>query len=141
MRVTELVWFETVTVIAADVEVLPAPSRAVAVSVCDPSLAAAVFQVAEYGAVVLSAPSATPSRKNCTPVTATLSEALAVTVIAALTVAPLAGEVIATVGATESLTTVTVTLAEVAVLPAASRATAVSTFDPPLAVVVSQLTA
>jgi hypothetical protein len=73
--------------------------------------------------------------KNATPATPTLSEAVAVTVIVADTVAPLAGEVMETVGSVVSppevvLDTVTVTPAEVAVLPAASRARAVRTRVP-----------
>jgi len=52
-----------------------------------------------------------------------LSEAVAVTVVVALTVAPLAGAVTATVGGVVSaLATVTVTAREVVVFAAASRA-------------------
>ena len=66
----------TVTVTAAEVVTLPAASRATAVRLCDPLLADVVFHGTEYGAVVSSAPSAAPSRRNCTPTTPTLSEAL-----------------------------------------------------------------
>ena len=59
------------------------------------------------------------------------------------TVAPLAGAVMETVGGVVSeaaLLTVTVTVAEVLVLPAASRATAVSVCEPLVAVVLFQVT-
>src|SRR5262249_23963612 len=69
------------------------------------------------------------------------SEALAVTVIVPLTVAPLAGAVMLTVGGVVSgagpFATVTVTAAEVVWLPAASRATAVRVCGPLLGAVVS----
>ena len=77
---------------------------------------------AEYGDVV-SCPYMTPSRRNSTLVTPTLSVALTVSVIVPLTVAPFVGAVAATVGATVSAAafeTVTVTLAAVPMLPAAS---------------------
>ena len=48
--------------------------------------------------MVSSGPSATLSSRNCTPATPTLSEAEALTVVVPDTVAPLAGEVILTVG-------------------------------------------
>ena len=64
-----------------------------------------------------------PSNRNCTPVTPTLSVAVAITVITPpLTYARLAGAVIETAGGTVS--TVTGTLA-VAVFPAASVASEV----------------
>jgi hypothetical protein len=73
-----------------------------------------------------------------------LSEALAVTVTVAETVAPLAGAVTLTVGGVVSdggaLETVTVATAEVAVLPAASQAWAVSVWVPLLTAVVFQET-
>ncbi len=111
----------TVTVTSAEVLLLPAASRAIAVMLCEPSLAVAVFHEIEYGAVVASALPLTPlSSRNCTPTTPTLSEALAVTVTVPFTVAPLAGAVILTVGGVVSggggggaLFTVTVTGAEV----------------------------
>src|SRR2546426_557345 len=90
--------FETVTVTPDDVLVFPAASRATAVSVCDPSGTAAVFQLMEYGEAVSWAPRFVPSSLNCTPATALLSLAVAVTVIVPETVAPEAGLVIATVG-------------------------------------------
>src|SRR5258708_5917981 len=132
----------TVTVTGAEVVWLPAASRAIAVRVCEPLLAVAVFHETEYGAAVLSAPRLAPSSRNCTPATPTLSEALAVTVTVADTVWPLLGEVMLTVGGVVSeggpLATVTVTGAEVVRLPAASRATAVMVCEPLLAVAVFQ---
>jgi len=78
-------------------------------------------------AAMTSAPAAAPSStRNCTPTTAMLSLAAADTATAVpVTVAPSAGAVIETVGAVTSLFTVTVTN-EVAVLPAPSRAMALS---------------
>src|SRR5437867_80176 len=125
----------------SDVVVLPAPSRATAVSVCDALLAAAVFHETAYGAVVASTPRLAPSSLNWTPPTPTLSEALAVTVTVLLTVAPVNGAVRLTVGGVVSLNTVTVTAADVVVLPAPSRATAVSVCDALLAAVVFHETA
>src|SRR6267378_4924082 len=141
LTVGVVVSFETVTVTAAAVAVLPAASRATAVSVCAPLLAVVVSQGTAYGAVVSSRPRLAPSRRNWTPATPTLSDALAVTVVVPLTVAPVAGAVMLTVGGVVSFETVTVTAAAVAVLPAASRATAVSVCEPLLAVVVFQGTA
>ena len=89
-----------------------------------------------------SGPSA-PSTRNSTPTTPTLSEASAVTLIVPPTVAPDAGDVMATVGGVVSpdeFATVTVTALEVVVFPAASRARAVSVWEALLAVVVSQET-
>src|SRR5436190_13348132 len=91
LTVGGVVSFETVTVTAVEVAVLPAASRATAVRVCEPLLTAVVFHETAYGAVVSSAPSVAPSRLNCTPATPTLSEALAVTLIVPFTGAPLAG--------------------------------------------------
>src|SRR5947208_14590589 len=72
--------FATVTVTGAEVLRLPALSCATAVRVCAPLLAPVVFQAIEYGGVVTAAPALTPSSRNWTPATPTLSEALAVTV-------------------------------------------------------------
>src|SRR5207245_2084060 len=83
-----------------------------------------------YGAVASSAPSEAPSPKNWTPTTPISSAAFADTVIVPETVAPLAGEVMLTVGAVVSLATVIVTGAEVVRLPAASRATAARVCGP-----------
>ena len=93
---------ETVTVTPAEVVVFPAASRACAVTVCDPLAAVEVFQAISYGAVVSSAPTCAPSTKSFTPITPMLSDALAVTVIVAETVAPPAGDVTLTVGAVVS---------------------------------------
>src|SRR5205823_3916632 len=114
--------------------------RAIAVMVCEPFIAASVFHCTEYGAVVSSAPALLPSTWNCTPITPTLSVAFAASVIEPDTVAPCAGEVTETDGAVVSLKTVTVTAPEVVLLPAASRATAVSTCEALVAVLVSQET-
>ena len=57
-----------------------------------------MFHATVYGAVVSSAPRLAPSRRNCTPATPTLSDALAVTFTEPDTVAPAAGAVRATVG-------------------------------------------
>src|SRR5207253_1723480 len=129
---------------AAEVAVLPAASLATAVTLWLPFALKVVFQDIEYGAVDTSAPKLAPSSLNCTPATPTLSAALAETVTAPATVAPAAGAVIDTVGGVVSgteLVTVTLTAAAVAVLPAASRATAVTLCVPLLAVVVFQKTA
>ena len=93
---------ETVTVTAAAFAAFPAPSRALAVNVCDPSGMEVVFHVTVYGTVVSSAASGDPSTKNCTPTTSTLSEASALTVTVPLTDAPLVGDVMVTVGAVVS---------------------------------------
>src|SRR5262249_6929285 len=135
MRIVAPTLFATVTVTAGAVAVLPAASLATAVNVCDALPAVLVSQEIEYGIVITSAPRFAPSSLNCTPTTATLSEALALIVVAD-TVAPSAGAVMLTLGGVVSLKTVTVTAAAVAVLPAASRATAVTVCNPLLAVVV-----
>src|SRR5437870_2645708 len=93
-----------------------------------------------YGAVVTSAPRLAPSSLNCTPTTPTLSVALAETVTVPATVAPATGIVIETVGGVVSAT-VTLTAGAVAVLPAASRATAVRMCAPAEASAVFQLVA
>ena len=128
----------TVTLTEAVVAILPAASRATAVRMCAPAEASAVFQLVAYGAVVTSAPRLAPSSMNCTPTTPTLSVALAEIVTVPATVAPLAGAVKETAGGVLSLKTVTVTLLDVAVFRAASRATAVKVWAPLLAVVVIQ---
>src|SRR5438128_11568506 len=87
----------TVTVTAAEVATLPAASRATAVSACGPSGTAVVSQPSVYGAALTSSPSGAPSSWNCTPITPTLSLALAPTVTRPATVAPAAGPAIATV--------------------------------------------
>src|SRR5216117_237239 len=116
----------TVTVTGAEGVLLPAASRAIAVILCEPSLAVAVFHETEYGAVVASAlPLIPSSSRNCTPTTPTLSEALAVTVTVADTVWPLPGEVMLTVGGVVSAAAGVVALAGLDCaerLPAASKA-------------------
>jgi hypothetical protein len=94
--------FATVTATGVDVRRLPEESRARAVSVWLPLPIRFVFQDAVYGAAVISLPIATPSRKSCTPATATSSDALAVTPTVPDTVAPAAGATTATDGAVVS---------------------------------------
>ena len=105
--------FDTVTVTGEEVVRFPAVSRAVAVSVCDPLLAPVVFHDTVYGAAVSAVPSATPSTRNCTPATPTLSDAVAFTAVVPETVAPFPGDVRLTVGgvvsAGSAFDTVTVT--------------------------------
>src|SRR2546423_1585338 len=62
---------DAVTGTAADVVVFPAASRARAARVCAPLAAVVVFQGAEYGAAVSSAPRGLPSSRNWTPATPT----------------------------------------------------------------------
>ena len=64
--------------------------------------AVVVFHATLYGAVVSSAPSRLPSRRNCTPPTPTLSAAVAVTSTVPDTVAPAAGDAMDTVGGVTS---------------------------------------
>ena len=115
-----VVSLETVTVTDADVA-LPAWSLATAVRVYEPLDSDVVFQETEYGAVVSSAPMLVVPRLNWTPTTPMLSEAVADSVTVPETDEPSEGAVIETVGATLSgLLTVTVTVADVVLLPAAS---------------------
>ena len=81
-----------------------------------------------------------PSSLNWTPTTPTLSVAVAATVNVPARLDPASGAVIETEGAMPS-TTVTFTPAEVLILPAASRATAVRVCAPIDTAVVSQVTA
>ena len=130
--------FDTVTTTGEDVVVLPLASRALAVSVCDPFDVAVVIHEKLYGALVSSAPTCVPSRRNATLATATLSDAFMETVTGPETVAPAAGAVIDTVGGTVSgvLATVTTTLGAKPKLPAASRAFADSVCEPSTTAVV-----
>src|SRR5580700_8228874 len=108
------------------VALLPAVSMATAVRECLPLVSVPVLRDAEYGTLVLRAPKFEPSTWNCTLAIATLSEALAVTVMVPETVAPEAGEVMETLGGVVSvLLTVMETTELVALLPAVSMATAV----------------
>ncbi len=137
-RVRTLLPFITVMLTVAEVEALPASSRAMAVSIWPPSTAVVVFQDIEYGEVVSSVPRLAPSSLNCTPTTETLSLAFAETVTVAEMVAPPAGAVMETDGGVVSFAAVTVMPAEVVTLPAASRATAVSVWLPLATAVVFQ---
>src|SRR2546425_6341288 len=112
----------TVTLTAAAVAVLPAASRATAVRLCAPLLAAVVAHEMAYGAEVSSAPRFAPSSLNWTPTTPTLSVALAETVIVPATVAAAIGAVSETGGGVVSggARVVKVTSPETARLPAAS---------------------
>src|SRR5437762_1439678 len=95
----------TVTLTVADVVRLPAASRATAISACAALVAVVVVHDVVQGAVVTSAPRLAPSSLNCTPTTATSSDALAETLTEEPeTVAPLAGAVIATTGGVASVT-------------------------------------
>jgi hypothetical protein len=135
--------FATLTLTAADVVTLPAASRARAASVCTPFDTFVVDQGSVNGAAANSGPSGAPLSRNCTPATPTSSDAVADTVTAGpSTLLSGAGAVIVTVGKVVSVTllvTVTATLADVIVLPARSRATAVSEWLPLTAVVVSHV--
>src|SRR5207245_8308886 len=72
-----VVSLKTVTVTAAEVVLLPAASRATAVSTCEALVAVLVSQETTKGAAVTSAPRLAPSSLNCTPTTPTLSAAFA----------------------------------------------------------------
>jgi len=112
----------TVTLTAAEVVRLPAPSRATAVRVWLPLVAVVVFQETAYGTAVTSAARGTPSSMNCTPTTPVLSEALAEMGTVPETVAPDAGVVSPTRGGVTSPVdgVVTVKSDVAARLPAAS---------------------
>src|SRR5207247_908741 len=121
------------TLTAAEMAVFPAASRATAVRVCTPLLAVMLFHERVYGAVVTSAPRFVPSSLNCTPATPTLRVAIADTALVPGTEAPATGAVMETAGGVVSgtrLLTVTLTAAEVAALPAASLAAAVTLWLP-----------
>src|SRR3954451_2273441 len=91
--------FDTVTVTDAALAVLPAASRATAVSACVPFATVVVSHAAAYGAALNSAPRFAPSSLNCTPTTPTLSAAVAVSATdVPETVDPEAGAVSAAVG-------------------------------------------
>jgi hypothetical protein len=88
----------TVMDTAALVALFPEVSVATAVRLCLPLAKVFVFKDCEYGATVLAAPTLAPSTWNCTLATATLSDAVAVTVMVPETLAPATGELIETVG-------------------------------------------
>src|SRR5205814_3408707 len=73
-------------------------SRATAFTVCGPLLTSRLSHVTEYGPLVSSAPTFTPSTWNCTPATPVSSDAFADNVTVPLTVLPLAGDVTETTG-------------------------------------------
>jgi hypothetical protein len=85
-----------------ELAVFPAASVACAFKVWVPSDIDDVFQEKLYGAVVLLAIEI-PSKLKLTDLTPTLSEALVVTVIVPVTVAPFEGEVILTEGGVTSV--------------------------------------
>jgi hypothetical protein len=106
----------TVTVTDEDVVELPAASRAVAVTVCEPLGTVKLSQEMEYGLDVSSEPTLLPSSLNWTPETPTLSEALALSVtLLPDMLAPAEGAVRLTVGGVGSgdaaITTVVVAVA------------------------------
>ena len=101
--------FWTVTPAGVETVVLPAGSFAVAVRAWNALLAVVVFQTTEYGGIVTGLPRAAPSSRNWTLATTTLSAAVAETAtLAPLTVDPLVGAVIDTVGGIVSALTVSV---------------------------------
>ena len=102
---------------------LPAASRAIALSVWEPLSSPRVSQTTEYGLAVSSAPRFWLSTRNWTPATPWLSLAFAVTVTSPLSVAPPAGDVTETVGAVVSAVTAALaSFDEAPMLPAASSA-------------------
>ena len=115
--------FDTVTVALVALPMFPAASYARAPNVWLPLAIVVVLNAIEYGELV-SFPIDTPSRKNSTRVTPTLSVALAAALMVPVTVEPFAGDVIAAVGAVVSVQgrveTMMVVLGEL--LPLASKA-------------------
>src|ERR1051326_6236190 len=108
---------------ADEVVELPAASRARAASVYVPLATPRESHEIEYGLVASSAPRLAPLRRNCTPTTPTLSDALAETVIVPETVAPSAGAVIWAVGGVVSeVTTALASLEAGPMLPPRSAA-------------------
>ena len=99
--------FETFTVIDA-VEELPAASVAVALIVCVPLVSVVVRRLAVNGATLIVDPITLPSTLNVTPVTPTLSEALAEIDRVPDTVAPFVGEEIEIEGGIVSVGTAVV---------------------------------
>src|SRR5256885_6624784 len=89
------------------VALFPGAPRATAARVWPVFGLPTVFHETEYGADVRSAPSAAPSSVNCTPTTATLSPAEAVTLTVPLTIAPSVGALRTTVGGVVSPASVT----------------------------------
>ena len=108
------------TFTAAETVVLFAASRATAVMTCAPFVALLVIHEIEYGALVSSAAMATPSRRNVTPATSTLSDAFACSVKVPEIVEPSASPTIETVGGMVSASTVTEIVFEAELLPPAA---------------------
>src|SRR6266850_364827 len=88
----------TVTEMRVLVVMLPLKSLATAARLCVPRLAVEESHCTVYGELCTSLPRFTPSNRNCTPATPTLSEAAADTPVIPTTVAPSNGEVIETAG-------------------------------------------
>ena len=93
---------DTVTATPAEPLVLPAASRATALSVYAPSATAVVSQASEKGGVVTSAPSAVPLILYCTPATPMLSVAFTVRTMVPCAWVPAAGDVSVATGAVSS---------------------------------------
>ena len=85
----------TVIETGAETALLPARSRALAVSMCVPSVTVVESRLVEYGLLAASLPRAVPSIRIRTPATPTSSDASAVTVMVPDTIPPLVGEAIA----------------------------------------------
>jgi hypothetical protein len=96
--VVSFVVLSTLTVTLALVVELPAASAATALIVWLPLESVVEFSTYANGAAVRLAPAFVPSTRNWTLVTATSSEAAAVTLTLPESLAPAAGEVIATLG-------------------------------------------
>ena len=90
--------FETVTLTAAVVRVLPARSIARAATECRPPATVDESQLNVYGEPVGSEPTRVPSTRKSTCLTPRLSLAFAAKVVVPLMVAPVAGAVRETVG-------------------------------------------
>src|SRR5580692_8860 len=86
-----VVELDTSTLTLLEVAVLADKSFACAVRTCVPLLACVVSHETWYGAVVAAAPRFAPSTLNCTLAMPMLEDALAVTVVVPLTVAPETG--------------------------------------------------
>jgi uncharacterized protein GlcG (DUF336 family) len=131
---------DTFTTTAAEVARLPKVSDATANKVWVPFVALLEFQLNVYGAMVTAGPAGLPSTSNSTDaIAAPLPAALAEIAVVPVTVAPEAGDVIATVGGFPLLAvfeTFTVTGFEVAATFNLSVTTAVKVCTPLLAVVV-----
>jgi hypothetical protein len=94
--------FETVTDTDCDDAEFPAASRATAVTTCEPSATERESHDSDHGAVTTSAPTFTPSSRNCTPTTPTSSDADADNPTTPETVDPPTGDDTDTVGGVTS---------------------------------------